>query len=112
MNNLLIAACALTLSVGAAFAQMAPDPTATPAAAPTTAVPSAVPQTGKEVRAQCRADAVAQGLKGRARKASVNSCFSQARPDLAKAQQCRKDATAKGLVGPARKSAVMACRAA
>ena len=107
------AACVLGLGLAIAHAQNAPEtgaaPTApaeqpaAPAAQPPTTQPSGVAQppasqpTGKEARAQCRANAVAQGLTGRALKAAVDDCFAKARPDLAKRQQCRAQGMLQGL---------------
>ncbi len=123
MKHLLVIACAVGLSFGAASAQTAPDPAPTvdpaPAAAPATpAVTAATPappatamQTPKEVRGACRSQAIGQGLAGPARKAFVNDCFAKARPDLAKVQQCRQQADAKHLVGRDRHAFVKSCRA-
>ena len=107
MKRLLIAAFVVALGVAAASAQTAsaPTPTDTPAA-------SAATQTPKEVRAQCKSDAKAQGLKGDARKAAVQDCFAKARPDLAKAQQCRQEGKAKGLAKKELKAYVEQCKAA
>lgn len=114
MKSLLAAAFVLAIGLGVASAQTA-APTA-PAAPATTMTPApdapAKPVTGKDVRAQCRAEAKAQGLKGDSRKAAVQQCFAQARPDLVKAKQCRDEAKAKSLTGPDFRAYVKQCKAA
>jgi len=67
--------------------------------------------TAKEVRAQCRDQAKAQGLKGDERKAAVNDCFAKARPDLAAKQKCREEGKAKGLANAELKAYVKSCKA-
>lgn len=121
MKRIVLAALALTLGLSLASAQTtAPTPTtpapATPApAAPAPAAPptAATPQqmTGKEVREQCRAQVIAQGLRGPARQAAVQDCFAKARPDLARAQQCRQQAKEQGLADKALRDFMKQCRA-
>jgi psiF repeat len=65
--------------------------------------------TAKAARAQCQADAKAQGLKGDARKSAVEDCFAKARPDLAAADKCRKDGKDKNLAGKELKAFVKEC---
>jgi len=108
MKRLLIAAFVVGFAFAPANAQTttpeaAPPPAAgapaagAPAAAsPATGSPNAKP-TGKQARAQCQAQAKAQGLTGPARKQAVQDCFASARPDLAQAQKCRQQAKANGL---------------
>jgi hypothetical protein len=106
MKTLMIAALALGLCAVSASAQTAaPPPDATNAAPPASA-----PATAKQVRAQCRADAQAQGLAGAARKAAVDDCFAKARPDLAAAQKCRQEGKAKGLADQELKAFVKQCK--
>jgi hypothetical protein len=98
---------------GEALAQAA----APPASAPGVASPSvaAVPRTrdgkprSKELRAACRAEADAKGLKGRDRNDAAIACFRRERPDLAKRFDCRKEAKAKGLSGKDLSAAVTTC---
>ena len=109
MNRLALAILTLALAVAVANAQTsAPAPEAAPAheASP------AAKQTGKELRAQCRADAKAQGLRGTTRRAAIEDCVAKSRPDLAEAQKCRQEGRAKGLAGPALKAFVKQCRVA
>jgi glucose/arabinose dehydrogenase len=96
MKSLLVVTLALGLSLAAAQAQT-PAPEPTPAASPAPVAAPDAKLTGKEVREQCRAEAIAQGLKGPARKTAVDDCFAKARPDLAQAQKCRRDGKDQGL---------------
>jgi hypothetical protein len=106
-RGFLVAALTLGFALSVAQAQT-PAPAASPA--PSAASPAdASKMTGKEVRAQCREQAEAQGLKGDARKAAVQQCFAAARPDLAKRQQCRVEGKAKGLSDGELKSYVKTC---
>ena len=110
MKRLLIAAFVAGFAFASANAQTttpeaAPPPAAgapaagAPAAAsPATGSPNAKP-TGKQARAQCQAQAKAQGLTGPQRKQAVQDCFASARPDLAQAQKCRQQAKANGVQG-------------
>jgi psiF repeat len=112
MKRFAFAMLALGLGLGAANAQNAapaPEPAPAGSAAP---VAPAAKQTGKEVRAQCKADAKSQGLKGDARKAAVDDCFAKARPDLAEARKCRQDGKAKGLADAELKAFVKQCKVA
>jgi len=112
MKRIFIAAFALSLASAAAIAQTTTPP-ATPTPAPSTAAPAPdAKPTGKEARAQCVADAKAQGLKGPARKAAVDDCFAKARPDLAAAQKCRKEGKDKSLADKELKAYVKQCVAA
>jgi hypothetical protein len=63
----------------------------------------------KEVRAQCKAEADAGGLKGAPRKSAMADCMIKQRPDKAAAIQCRMDPQLKGMDKDARKTAVKAC---
>jgi len=104
MKRLFIAAFVAGLALAPANAQNSTTPGAAPppaagapaAASPATGSPNAKP-TGKQARAQCQAQAKAQGLTGPARKQAVQDCFASARPDLAQAQKCRQQAKANGL---------------
>lgn len=104
----------------AAFAQNAPTqpgPGGPPGAgAPPSAGPdapgpggSAQPK-GKEVREQCKADAVSQGLRGPQRKAFIQDCVAKVRPDLAAAQQCRQQGKAQGMADADLKAFVRNCK--
>jgi hypothetical protein len=122
MKRLLIATLAIGLLVAPANAQTttpeaAPPPPAgaapaagAPAAASPAAGSSSAKLTGKQARAQCRAQAKAQGLTGSARKDAVQNCFASARPDLAQAQKCRREAKAKGLQDTQLKAFVRQCK--
>lgn len=115
MKSLLAALMFVSLASAAVAQTAAPSPGPTPApAAQSTPAPATAntPPTGKEVREQCRTEAKAQGLKGDARKAAVDQCFAQARPDLAKAQQCRREGKAKGLVDKDLRAYVKQCKTA
>ena len=72
---------------------------------------AAATPSAKEARAQCKADAKAQGLKGDARKAAVEDCFAKARPDIAAAKKCREEGKAKGLADKELKAYVKTCKA-
>jgi hypothetical protein len=96
MDRLFVSAFALGFGVLAAAAQTAPETPPPSAAAPSAQSAPVVP-TGREVRAQCRAEAQAKGLKGTERKAAVQDCFAKARPDLAKREQCRQQGKSQGL---------------
>jgi len=111
MKKLMASMLAVSFVATAAFAQTAPSPTPPPAQAPPAAPPAAGgPQTGKDVRAQCKADAVTQGLRGAARKSFVQDCFVKARPDLAAAQNCRQQGKAQGLADNDLKVFVRKCK--
>ena len=58
---------------------------------------SPVKPMAKDVWAQCRADANANGLKGVDRRTAVQDCAIKARPDLAVVIACRKEGRDKGL---------------
>ena len=62
------------------------------------------------VRAQCRDDARAQGLKGEDRVASVDACYAKALPERAAALKCRRDGKAKGLAGTELRDFTKQCR--
>jgi len=117
MNRLLAASFIFVFGLAFAHAQTAPEappPTAPQAASPSGAAPGGPPgmqPSGKEVRAQCQAQADAQGLKGPARKAAVQDCFAKARPDLAKRQQCRAQGKAQGLADQQLRQFVKQCAA-
>ena len=63
------------------------------------------------MRAQCKADAKAQGLKSDQRKAAVEECFAKARPDIAAAKKCRDEGKAQGLADKELKTYVKTCKA-
>ncbi len=106
MKRFLLTAAALSLGSLPGFAQTAAPPSATlPAPAP------AAQQTGKDIWAQCRAEAQAKGLKGPLKRAAVQECFAQARPDLAAANACRKQGKDKGLFGQELNNFVKGCKA-
>jgi hypothetical protein len=116
MKQFVIAAVGLTLFAGAALAQNygtapapAPSSTPAPAAAPAPAMATDAKPTAKAARAQCKADAKAQGLKGDARKTAQEDCFAKARPDLVAAEKCRKDGKDKNLAGKELKAYVKQC---
>lgn len=116
MNRLLAASFIFVLGLGFAHGQTAPEAPApsAPQAAPSAPAPGGPPATqpsGKEVRAQCKAQAEAQGLKGPSRQAAVQDCFAKARPDLAKRQQCRAQGKAQGLADDQLKQFVRQCAA-
>jgi hypothetical protein len=96
MGRLLAASFILVLGLTFAHAQ--------------TEAPPAQPN-GKDVKAQCRAEIKAQGLKGAARKAAAEDCFAKARPDLAKRQQCRAQGKAQGLADKPLRQFVKQCAA-
>jgi len=109
MRLLLVLAFSTVIAASASLAQTpepAPAEQAPPAAAP--AKPSHMK--AKEVRAQCREEGAAQGLKGKDLKASVKECFAKARPDLAAAQVCREKGKDQGLSGPELKDFVKKCK--
>jgi hypothetical protein len=100
-----------TLYAGSVFAQAAapaPVPATTP---PPAAAPAADPMSmkPKEVRAQCRDQAIAQGLKGPARKAAIEDCFLKQRPDMADREKCRTDPAMKGKDKDERKALMKEC---
>lgn len=103
MKTLLVTTLALAIGLSTAIGQ-----TSAPA---TSTVAAAEKQSGKEARQKCRADAIAKGLKGDARKTAVQECFAQARPDRAAAQKCRQDGKAQNLDGKELKKFVKECRA-
>ena len=108
MRLLLVLACS-TVIASASLAQTpapAPAEEAPPAAAPA----DASHMKAKEVRAQCREEGKAQGLKGKDLKASVKDCFAKARPDLAAGQACRDKGKEQGLSGPELKDFVKKCK--
>jgi len=122
MNRLLAASFIFVFGLAFAHAQTAPEappPSAPQAAPPSGAAPGGPPAggpprmqpSGKEVRAQCQAQADAQGLEGPARKAAVQDCFAKARPDLAKRQQCRAQGKAQGLADQQLRQFVKQCAA-
>ena len=113
MKRLLIAAFVVGLAFAPANAQTTTPEAAPPpaAASPAAGSPSAK-LTGKQVRAQCRAQAKAQGLTGPARKEAVQDCFASARPDLVLAQKCRQEAKAKGLQDTQLRAFVRQCKTA
>jgi hypothetical protein len=113
LHRLLIAVVVSAGLAGESVAQTAAPPAATPAVtAPSVAN---VPRTrdgkprSKELRAACRAEADAKGLKGRERSDAAIACFRKERPDLAKRFDCRKEAKAKGLSGKDLSAAVTTC---
>jgi hypothetical protein len=116
MKRRFLALAAVTALNGAAFAQTAPQPTPAPPPARSSA-PSAGAHSriapkphAKEARAQCRADAASQGLRGAALKGYVKECFAKARPDLAAAAQCRAQGKAQGLSGDDLKAFARKCK--
>ena len=116
MKRLLIVAFVVGLAFAPANAQTTTPEAAPPPAAeaPVAASPAAgaanAKLTGKQVRAQCRPQAQAQGLTGSARKEAVQDCFASARPDLAQAQKCRQEAKAKGLQDTQLRAFVRQCK--
>ncbi len=100
------------LVAGPALAQQNP-PAAPPPATETKSPEPALTKSGKpkakDVRAQCREDAKAKGLKGDARSEAIEDCFVKARPDLAAAEECRTDPKLKNLDKDARKAAIKEC---
>ena len=125
MKRFAFAALALCLGLSAAAAQMAP---VTPDGAPIPSAPApsasgpatngtpanagaAAATSGKEARQQCRDAAIAQGLRGEARKADVKECVAKARPDLVTATQCREQGKAKGLADKELRVFVRLCKA-
>jgi hypothetical protein len=113
MKRLFIAAVSTGLTLASGNAQIyspTPGTTSPPAAgAPSASSPRAVGP-GKAVRAQCRAQAKAQGLEGPARRAAVQECFAAARPDLAQAQKCRQEGKGKGLADGELRAFVRQCK--
>ena len=104
---LLIAAFACA---GPALAQTAAPAPAAPAA--TSATPSLTKSgkpRAKEVRAQCRAESKAQGLKGAERKQATADCVIKQRPDLAAREKCKRDPQTKGMDKAARKAFIKDC---
>ena len=93
----LLAICMSLFFTDHTFAQTTPAPT------PSTAAPAAPEldkqgrRKGKEVRAECKADAEAKGLKGDDKRKAMMECVVKQRPDLAAKEQCRMDGFAKGL---------------
>ncbi|CAD5264800.1 conserved exported hypothetical protein [Bosea sp. 62] len=65
--------------------------------------------TAVTVRAVCKQEADASGLKGAERTAALVACFNGKRPDLAQRAECRKEARGKGLDGDALKAAIAEC---
>ncbi|HMF06015.1 MAG TPA: PsiF repeat-containing protein [Methylocella sp.] len=105
MKRFLVAAAVFSLGALPGFAQTGAPAPANPPAAP------AAQGSGKDVRAQCRAEAQAKGLKGPLMRAAVQNCFAQARPDLAAANACRKQGKDKGLFGQELNDFVKGCKA-
>jgi hypothetical protein len=124
MKRLLIATFVAGLALAPANAQNSTTPEAAPppaagapaAGAPPAASPAAgspnVRPTGKQARAQCQAQAKAQGLAGPARKQAVQDCFASVRPDLAQAQKCRQQAKANGVQDTQLTAFVRQCKTA
>ena len=73
MKKLMASMLAVSFVATAAFAQTAPSPTPPPAQATPAAPPAAGPQTGKDVRAQCKADAVTRACAARRAKVSCRT---------------------------------------
>lgn len=107
MKQAFVVLTALSFTVPA-YAQVTSSPTSSVAAAPTPNVPSsttantdeAAPGAAigiKPLRASCRDEARAKGLKGVAKRQAVSACVVQQRPDLASREQCRSDGFSKGL---------------
>ena len=108
------------LIVVAAFAVAAPAFAQT---APTTAIPPASialapsadpdqdgPAGGvKALRASCRDEAEAKGLKGPDRRFAISACVVRQRPDLAGREQCRMQGFGKGLQKEERHAFVKGC---
>ena len=88
---------------GAGFAQVPASPAGPATPAKTEKTP------GKEVRAACRAEVKAQGVKGEARKTAVQGCVARERPDLAQRKTCRDEGKAKALDGKELKLFVKTC---
>jgi hypothetical protein len=111
MKRLFIAAVSAGLTLASGNAQIySPTPgTTSPPAAPSASSPHAIGP-GKAVRAQCRAQAKAQGLEGPARRAAVQECFAAARPDLAQAQKCRQEGKGNGLADGELRAFVRQCK--
>jgi hypothetical protein len=105
MKHFLVAAAVLSLGALPGFAQ-----TAAPAPANPPAAPAAI-LGGQEVRAQCRAEAEAKGLKGPEKRAAVQDCFAKVRPDLAAAAACRKQGKDQGLADQKLRDFVKGCKA-
>jgi hypothetical protein len=115
MKTLSLFAAVAFLAAAPAFAQTAAVP-ATPAApAPPAAAPAAPSLTKdgkprmKDVRATCKSESEAAGLKGDARKSAMADCMIKQRPDKAAAIRCRMDPAMKGMDKDARKTAMQAC---
>ena len=109
MRILTFSALVMFLSGAAALAQTpAPAPLPVPAVGQP-AQPAEAKMKPKEVRAACKEEALAQGLRGKARKASVQACFAAKRPDLAAKGDCRRQGKTQGLSGPALKDFVKTC---
>ena len=104
---------AVALNAAPTYAQ---TPAAAPAASTTAAPATPAPELTKDgkpkakmVRAQCRADAEAQGLKGMEKQKAVSACLVKQRPDLAAKEQCRMDGHEKGLKKDGLKDFVKDC---
>jgi len=110
MKHFLVAAAVLSLGALPGFAQTAAPAPANPPAAPATPAPAAI-LGGPEVRAQCRAEAEAKGLKGPEKRAAVQDCLAKVRPDLAAAAACRKQGKDQGLADQKLRDFVKGCKA-
>lgn len=115
----IIVLVAATFVSSFAFAQLSP-PTKTAAVSPPAAAPSVagVPTTrdgkpkARELRAACRREAEAKGLKDQEGRNAWIACYRAGRPDLAKRFDCRKEAKARGLSGVELEALLKACSAA
>ena len=103
-----LALCMSLFFTDRTFAQTAPAPAPAPSAvspaSPVSPTAPAAPELdkqgrpkGKEVRAECKADAELKGLKGDDKRKAMMECVVKQRPDLAAKEQCRMDGFAKGL---------------
>ncbi len=97
-----LALCMSLFFTDRTFAQTAPAPAPAPSAVSpaSPAAPELDKQgrpKGKEVRAECKADADSKGLKGDDKRKAMMECVVKQRPDLAAKEQCRMDGFAKGL---------------
>jgi hypothetical protein len=111
--SLLLALCVSLFLTNPTFAQTAAPAVSAPA---TPAAPELDKQgrpKAKEVRADCKADAEAKGLKGDDKREAVMACVVKQRPDLAAKmaarEQCRTDGKAKGLQKDELKAFVKDC---
>jgi len=122
--RLLSVALALCLFSALGFAQQAPSSPAA-AAAGTTAPQAAAGGTAalpttrdgkpqaKALRAACRTEAAAKGLKTREQpyRDFMRDCIGKQRPDLVKAFDCRKEARDKNVAKSERRAYIKQCRA-